>query len=53
VMGLAKIIERSATVFLGISVARKLAARGLRVYFASMVYLWLAVPCSEIGVHKS
>ena len=48
-VGLAQIIERASTVYLGILVARKLGADGLGVYSAAMVYYGLLFLAAEIG----
>jgi O-antigen/teichoic acid export membrane protein len=48
-MGLAQVIEKAISVFLGIFVARKLGARGLGVYSASMVYYGLLFMAAEFG----
>ncbi len=47
--GLAQMIERATTMFLGIFVARTLGARGLGVYSAAMVYYSLLFLAGEFG----
>lgn len=48
-MGVAQVVEKAVSVFLGIFVARKLGARGLGVYSASMVYYGLLFMAAEFG----
>jgi len=48
-MGLAQVIDKAISVFLGIFVARKLGAHGLGLYSAAMVYYGLLFMAAEFG----
>jgi O-antigen/teichoic acid export membrane protein len=48
-LGLAQVIDKAISVFLGIFVARKLGARGLGLYAAAMVYYGLLFMAAEFG----